>query len=227
MTTAFHPWHPPLLTVAEGPAFPTRRIFCVGRNYVAHAREMGADPDRDLPCFFAKPVDSLWVEDRPVPYPQATAELHHEVELVVALKNTLHRASRDEAIASIFGYAVGLDMTRRDLQRAAKERRWPWALSKGFRGAAPIGTLVRGPKPTGQIWLDVNGERRQDAPLTDVIWSIEEVLVALSSQVILHPGDLVFTGTPAGVAAVGPGDRLHAHVDGLPDLQVTIGPATR
>jgi len=187
---------------------------------------MGVDPARELPCFFAKPVDSLWVSDEPVPYPLATDDLHHEVELVVALHQTLRNTTAAEAVAAVYGCAVGLDMTRRDLQRAAKDRRWPWALAKGFHGAAPIGTLARGQVPEGRIWLEVNGEVRQEADLDDLIWSVGDLLVQLSRRVALHPGDLVFTGTPAGVGPVLPGDRLHAHIDGLADLRVTIGPPT-
>jgi len=184
---------------------------------------MGADPNRELPCFFAKPVDSLWTGGGPLPYPMATQELHHEVELVLALHRTLRRASAEEAEDAVYACAVGLDMTRRDLQRQAKDRRWPWALSKGFHGAAPIGTLVRGPAPSGRIWLEVNGERRQEAHLDDLIWPVGALLSALSEVVALCPGDLIYTGTPAGVGPVGPGDRLHAHVDGLIDLHLTIG----
>jgi len=212
MNTAFEPWQPPVLPVVDGPGFPTRRIFCVGRNYAAHAREMGADPERTLPCFFAKPTDSLHIGDGLVPYPTATSDLHHEVELVVALGPG----------AEVFGYAVGLDMTRRDLQRHAKDRRWPWALAKGFDGAAPIGPLHRGSEPKGLIWLDVNGERRQEARLSDLIWSVADVIVELSKMSPLHAGDLIFTGTPAGVGPVVSGDRLVAHVDGLPELRVQI-----
>ncbi len=223
MSTAFEPWQPPVVPVTSGPRFPTRRIFCVGRNYAAHAREMGANPDRDLPCFFSKPVDSLHIGDGVLPYPMATTNLHYEVELVVALNATLREASIEQVRTAIFGYAVGLDMTRRDLQKAAKDRRWPWALAKGFTGAAPIGPIARGSEPSGGIWLDVNDERRQEADLSDLIWSITDVLVELSKLAVLHAGDLVFTGTPAGVGAVVPGDRLVAHVDGLPELRVEIG----
>jgi fumarylpyruvate hydrolase len=216
MSTAFEPWQPPVLPVVDGPGFPVRRIFCVGRNYAAHAREMGANPDRDLPCFFAKPTDSLHIGDGRIPYPMATVNLHHEVELVVALGPG----------AEIFGYAVGLDMTRRDLQQAAKDRRWPWALSKGFAGAAPIGPIVRGAEPTGRIWLEVNGNRRQEAELSELIWPVADVLAELSKLTRLYAGDLIFTGTPAGVGAVVPKDRLVAHIDGLPELAIEIAGGT-
>ena len=212
MNTAFEPWQPPILPVVGGPGFPTRRIFCVGRNYAAHAREMGANPDRELPCFFAKPTDSLHIGGGAVPYPPATQDLHHEVELVVAVGPD----------AQIFGYAVGLDMTRRDLQNDAKSRRWPWALAKGFDGAAPIGELVTGADPSGAIWLEVNGERRQQGDLADLIWPVAEILVELGKLTPLRAGDLIFTGTPAGVGPVVPGDRLVAHIDGLPELSVLI-----
>lgn len=212
--------------VAGGEAlFPVRRIYCVGRNYAAHAREMGHDPDREPPFFFMKPADTL-VTGGEMPYPVATSDLHHEIEMVVALGKGGRDVPVERANSLIWGYGVGLDMTRRDLQGEAKKLGRPWDMGKGFDHSAPIAALhpvtETGIIEDGAIWLDVNGVRRQDSTLRALIWSVPETISYLSGLVELHPGDLIFTGTPEGVAAVSRGDVLHGHVDGLTDLRVRI-----
>ncbi|MGB8839916.1 MAG: fumarylacetoacetate hydrolase family protein [Aliidongia sp.] len=217
----------PVVPVIGGAVFPVRRIFCVGRNYAAHAREMGHDPDREPPFFFTKPADAILLPGQPMPYPPATADLHHEIELVVAIGRAGAEISVTEAQDHVFGYAVGLDMTRRDLQGEAKKLGRPWDMGKGFDFSAPIAPLHRasetGPITKGAIWLDVNGTRRQVGDIADLIWSVPEVIASLSRLVALAPGDLIYTGTPEGVAATMRGDRLHGHVDGLSDLELAIG----
>lgn len=202
--------------VAGGGAFPVRRIFCVGRNYAAHAREMGHDPDRELPFFFCKPADSLVIADADMPYPSMCHDLHHEMELVVALKSGGTDIAEADALGHVWGYAAGLDMTRRDLQNEAKKAGRPWDMSKGFDHSAPIGALVPAsalPDPTkGKIELKVNGEVRQTSDLSMLIWSVAETIAYLSKLVKLEAGDLIFTGTPEGVAAVKRGDVLEGFV---------------
>lgn len=210
----------------EGALFPAARLFCVGRNYREHAQEMGGDPDREPPFFFMKQPTALLADGATMAYPPRTASLHHEVELVVAIGRGGAAIAVDRAEEHIFGYAVGLDMTRRDLQDEAKERRRPWDVGKSFDGAAPLGAIVprRAPLPADAvIRLDVNGAIRQSGRIGDMIWSVAEIIAELSLYQQLLPGDLIFTGTPAGVGAVTHGDRLTAHVDGLPPLTVTIG----
>src|SRR5882757_741695 len=209
-----------------GDLFPVRRIFCVGRNYAAHAREMGHDPDREPPFFFTKPADAILLPGQPLPYPPATADLHHEIELVVAIGRAGAEIPVDQAQDHVFGYAVGLDMTRRDLQGEAKKLGRPWDMGKGFDNSAPCAPI----HPVAQvghlgkaaIWLEVNGAIRQKSDLSMLIWSVPETIAYLSQFVTLAPGDLIYSGTPEGVKAVVKGDRLHGHVDGLSDLQVTI-----
>jgi fumarylpyruvate hydrolase len=193
--------------------FPVRRIYCVGRNYAEHAKEMGGDASREPPFFFMKPADAI-VTDGRFPYPGLSSDVHHEVELVVAVG----------AGAQLFGHAVGLDMTRRDLQAAAKKAGRPWDTAKGFDHSAPIGAIVPADAPLtkGPITLEVNGARRQTGDIADMIWSVAEILAELSRYYALHQGDLIFTGTPAGVGAVRKGDRLHAAIEGLPGLDVTV-----
>lgn len=217
---------PALVTtpVEDGGAFPVRRIYCVGRNYADHAREMGADPVREAPFFFSKPRDAL-APGGAIPYPPATADLHHEVELVLALGRGGSDLTPEAAMACIWGAAVGIDFTRRDLQADAKAKGRPWDTAKGFDASAPIGLIRKGPAPqSGAITLSVNGEVRQSGDLADMIWASAEILSHLSALFELAPGDLVFTGTPAGVGAVGVGDVLHARAGDLPGLQVTIAP---
>lgn len=212
--------------VVGGDPFPVRRIYCVGRNYAAHAREMGHDPEREAPFFFMKPTDSIVPTGSTVPYPALTSDYQHEVELVVALGKGGRSVPVAQALELVFGYAVGFDMTRRDLQAAAKKQGRPWDMSKGFDQSAPCAPLLpvsqAGHPAAGAIWLKVNGHTRQQGDLSDLIWNVAETIAALSEMVELFPGDLIFTGTPEGVGPVGKGDRLHGHIDGLADLNITI-----
>ena len=206
--------------------FPVRRIFCVGRNYPEHALEMGARDTRAPPFFFTKPADAVMANGSAVPYPPRTANLHHEIELVVALGG----GGRDIRMANagdlVFGYAVGNDLTRRDVQAAMKEQGKPWDTAKGFDHAAPMTAIspvadIGYPKH-GRIWLEVNSEPRQQGDIGDMIWSVPEVIAELSTWFELAPGDLIFTGTPAGVGALKPGDRVRGGVDGVALLEHTI-----
>ena len=211
----------------DGRVFPVRRIFCVGRNYAAHAREMGADPQREPPFFFCKPGDAVCTADV-VPWPGLTRELHHEVELVVALGSGGQRIAEADALGCVFGYAVGVDLTRRDLQAEAKRQGRPWDVAKGFDHSAPISPIqpVRGEHPnSGAIALAVNGERRQHGDLSDMLWPVPAIIARLSEYFCLHAGDLVFTGTPEGVAALQPGDRVEAAIDGVGSLRFAMGEA--
>jgi len=203
---------------------PVRRIYCVGRNYAAHAREMGSDPDREPPFFFMKPADAIVRSGSTIPYPPATGNLQHEIELVVVIGRGGRAIAPEHALDHVYGYAVGLDMTRRDLQNEAKKTGRPWDMGKGFDQSAPC-SAVRpasriGHPAKGAIWVKVNGQVRQSGDLAQQIWTVAETLAYLSGLVTLAPGDLVFTGTPDGVGAVGPGDRLEGHVDGVGDLAV-------
>jgi fumarylpyruvate hydrolase len=220
---------PPAVTavpVAGGGAFPVRRVFCVGRNYAAHAREMGSDPDRELPFFFCKPADALLMDGRDMPYPPMSKDLHHEMELVVAIGTGGANIAEADALKHVWGYAAGLDMTRRDLQNAAKKEGKPWDMGKGFDHSAPIGTLVPAsalPDPTkGKIELKVNGQVRQVSDLSLLIWSVAETIAYLSKLVTLAPGDLIYTGTPEGVAAVQRGDVLEGVVEGVGTVRTKI-----
>ncbi|MBI5941590.1 MAG: fumarylacetoacetate hydrolase family protein [Caulobacterales bacterium] len=192
--------------------FPVRRILCVGRNYAAHAREMGAD-GRDPPFFFSKPADAVVPPGADVPYPSATADLHHEIELVVALGEG----------GSIFGFAVGVDLTRRDLQNGFKAKGQPWDAAKGFDASAPISAIVPGATiPAGRIALSVNGAVKQAGQIADMIWSVEEVLVEAGKLWKLEAGDLVFTGTPEGVGPIARGDLVEGSVDGVGSLSFRV-----
>jgi fumarylpyruvate hydrolase len=212
--------------VAGGGLFPVRRIFCVGRNYAEHAREMGSDPDREPPFFFAKPADALLTGGADMPYPPASKSLHHEMELVVALGSGGAGIAVSDALRHVWGYAAGLDMTRRDLQNAAKKEGKPWDMGKGFDHSAPIGEMIpaaRFPDPTrGLIELRVNGAVRQTSDLSKLIWSVAETISYLSGLVRLAPGDLIFTGTPEGVAAVERGDLLEGVVEGVGTVRTRI-----
>ena len=217
--------HPVLPVSGSDQLFPVHRIYCVGRNYAAHAVEMGGDPNKDPPFFFQKNPDNLVVNGT-FPYPPASSDVHHEIEMVVALK----KGGRDIPLASaldcVFGYAVGLDMTRRDLQDQAKELRRPWETSKAFEASAPCGPLFPasaiGHPASGAIWLDINGTRRQSGDLNQMIWKVPEMISYLSGLFALAPGDLIFSGTPSGVGPVKRGDVLKAHVDGVGDLEVRV-----
>ncbi len=210
----------PTVAVADSALrFPVRRIFCVGRNYPEHAREMGATDPRAPPFFFAKPADAVVASGSVVPFPARTADLHHEVELVAALG-----AGRE-----VFGYAVGNDLTRRDVQAAAKKQGRPWDAAKGFDHSAPLTPIVPAAGIShpvrGRIWLEVNGALRQEGDIADMIWSVPEILAELSAWFDLAPGDLVFTGTPAGVGRLLPGDRVRGGVDGVGILEHSMGTA--
>ena len=215
----------PYVPVSGGGRFPVRRIFCVGRNYAAHVAEMGGD-SREPPFFFTKPADALVISGADTPYPPATADLHHEIELVAAIGTGGTDISAADALSHVWGYAVGIDFTRRDLQAAAKKAGKPWDMAKGFDASAPIGDLVPAaslPDPTrGRIGLTVGGATRQSADLGDMIWSVAETIAALSKLVTLAPGDLIFTGTPEGVASVVRGDTLVGSIDGLGELRTTL-----
>ena len=206
--------------------FPVHRIYCVGRNYAKHAREMGMDPDREPPFFFSKPADALVANGTPVPYPSRTSNLHHELELVVAIGTGGRDIALDRALAHVYGYAVGLDLTRRDLQFAAREQGRPWDVAKGFDHSAPMSAIRpaadMGHLEQGAIWLEVNGETRQRANLSEMIWSVPEIVAELSTYYELRPGDLIFTGTPEGVGPVRRGDSLVGGIDGLETLRITI-----
>ncbi len=215
------------LQFVGGGRFAVRRIYCVGLNYRAHIREMGGNPDREAPFFFQKPTDAILPDGATLPYPPRTANLHHEVELVVAIGTGGVDVPVADAPSLIAGYAVGLDMTRRDLQAEAKKAGRPWDMAKGFDHSAPCGALTPAAEAQGldhaAIWLDVNGERRQSSELSQMIWRVPEVIAELSRYMTLAPGDLIFTGTPENVGPVQRGDRLHAHIDGLSDLRITVG----
>jgi len=206
--------------------FPVHRIYCVGRNYAKHAREMGMDPDREPPFFFSKPADALVANGTPVPYPSRTSNLHHELELVVAIGTGGRDIALDRALAHVYGYAVGLDLTRRDLQFAARDQGRPWDVAKGFDHSAPMSAIRpaadMGHLEQGAIWLEVNGETRQRANLSEMIWSVPEIVAELSTYYELRPGDLIFTGTPEGVGPVRRGDSLVGGIDGLETLRITI-----
>lgn len=206
--------------------FPIRRVYCVGRNYAAHAREMGKNPDREPPFFFTKPADAVIDADQPVPYPPNTDELHFEVELVVALGSGGSDVSNQTVLNMIWGAGVGIDLTRRDVQAVAKSMGRPWDLSKGFDHSAVIGALRPIDDPnrlsSGSIWLNLNHKRQQTGDLADMIWPVAEHIALLSKEVTLCAGDLIMTGTPAGVGAVAIGDTLQASVQGVGDIDVRI-----
>ncbi len=220
---------PPLTTLAvrgTTSRFPVHRVYCVGRNYAEHAIEMGHDPDREPPFFFLKSPDNLLADGADFPYPPETADLHHEVELVVALKAGGRNIPASRALDRVFGYAVGLDMTRRDLQAALKNAGRPWEAGKAFEHSAPCGELAPvsaiGHPTKGAIWLKVNGEIRQSGDVSQMIWKLPEIIAELSRLFELKAGDIIFTGTPAGVGPVQRGDTLHGHVEGLDDLVIKV-----
>ena len=216
----------PFVPVAGGGKFPVRRVFCVGRNYADHAREMGHDPEREPPFFFTKPADALVIDGAGTPYPPATTDLHHEIELVVAIGTEGANIDAARALDHVWGYAAGIDLTRRDLQAVAKKLARPWDMAKAFDHSAPIGELAPasriGHPNAGRIALTVNGAPRQTADLAEMIWSVPESVAYLSTLVTLMPGDLIFTGTPAGVAAIVRGDRLEGSIEGVGTVTTTI-----
>ncbi|MCC6868481.1 MAG: fumarylacetoacetate hydrolase family protein [Burkholderiales bacterium] len=230
-TYAIPLWDPPSVPIAgSNERFPVRHIFCVGRNYADHAKEMGGDAAKEPPFFFTKAADAIVPVVPPnvgrIRYPKATANLHHELELVVAIGRSAADLTPERAGECIFGYAVGLDLTRRDLQNDMREKKRPWDIGKSFAQAAPIAPIHRvsetGILAKGAITLEVNGVSRQRGDLADMIWDVAHTLAFLTKYYELLPGDLVFTGTPAGVAAVAPGDRLEGRIEGLTPLVLDI-----
>jgi fumarylpyruvate hydrolase len=206
--------------------FPVHRIYCVGRNYAAHTREMGHDPDREPPFFFQKPADTLVAEGGEFPYPSASSEVHYEMELVVALAKGGNDIAPEEALDTIFGYGVGLDMTRRDLQNEAKDTGRPWESGKAFEHSAPCSRIYPvsqvGHPSKGAIWLTVNGETKQQADLADMIWDVPHVIAYLSQLFTLQPGDLIYTGTPAGVGSIQRGDVMRGGVDNVGEIEIKV-----
>lgn len=225
MELAFAAPAPVTLAVADSDLrAPARRVYCVGRNYADHAREMGGDPDREPPFFFQKNADNL-DQSGVFPYPSASSDVHHEVELAVLLRSGGVDIAPEAAADCVWGYAVALDMTRRDLQAAAKKAGRPWEAAKAAEHSAPIGAIVPADRVDlsgAAIRLSVNGEIRQEGRLADMIWSVPEIISALSRLFALAPGDLILTGTPAGVGPVRPGDVMEASIDGLPPLAVEV-----
>lgn len=221
----FEPYAPVTVPIARGGLFAVRRIYCVGRNYLEHIREMGND-ERDPPFFFSKPADAVVVGGGAVPYPPQTADLHHEIELVVAIGVDGSDIAVENALDHVYGYAAGLDMTRRDLQASAKKAGRPWEMAKAFDYSAPIGTMepasVIGHPDKGAITLSVNGEVRQKGDLSEQIWSVGEAIAHLSGFVTLRAGDLIMTGTPSGVGAVVRGDVLEGAIAGVGTVRTTI-----
>jgi fumarylpyruvate hydrolase len=218
--------------VGTSDLFPVRRVYCVGRNYAAHAREMGFDPDREPPFFFCKPNDDASVVPVPagetvgIPYPGQTANYHYEAELVVLIGQGGRDIAVEDAAKHIYGYAVGLDMTRRDLQMRMREQGRPWEIGKAFDFSAPVGPVRRradaGEIDSGAITLEVNGETRQKSDIRNLIWSVNEVIANLSTLFALQPGDLIFTGTPEGVGPVQRGQTMHVRIDGLDPIAVRV-----
>ncbi len=212
------PAAPTVLDVAGGGLFPIRRVFCVGRNYAAHAREMGGNPDREPPFFFTKPADAISSAPT-IPYPPATRDLHHEGELVVAIGAGGADIAQERALDHVFGYTVGVDLTRRDLQSALRKEGRPWDMAKGFDFAGPCGILRPaadiGHPSKGAITLSVNGVQKQAGDLADMVWSVPEIVAILSGLVALAPGDLIFTGTPEGVGPLARGDRVEVRAAGI------------
>ena len=206
--------------------FPVRRVYCVGRNYADHAIEMGHDPSREPPFFFQKNADNLLPAGQNFPYPSLSSNVHYEVEFVVALKQGGANIAVEDALDCVWGYAVGIDMTRRDVQDVAKKMSRPWEAAKAFEASAPVSALVAatdaGHLDQGAIWLDVNGTRRQSGDLNQMIWKVPEIIAELSKLFVLAPGDVIMTGTPAGVGAVVAGDVMECGVDGIGTLTVKV-----
>lgn len=226
--TLFAPPAPILAPTTSGASFPVRRLFCIGRNYAAHAREMGKDPTREAPFFFTKWAETVVASGTTIAYPPETANFHYEAELVVAIGKGGRNIAEADALSHVYGYATGLDMTRRDLQLEARDKGRPWDTGKNVEQSSPLGVIhplsETGELTKGRISLTVNGEVKQDADLADLIWSVNEVIAYVSRFYRLEPGDLIYTGTPAGVGAVVPGDKIVIAVDGLTSCAITIGP---
>jgi len=226
MSYIFPPPEQVTLPIADSDAvFPVRRVYCVGRNFAAHAIEMGSDPNREPPFFFQKNPDNLIVGDE-FPYPVASNDVHFEIELVVALKEGGNDIPLDKALDHVYGYAVGLDMTRRDLQGKAKDTGRPWETGKAFEFSAPCTPILPvekiGHPESGAVTLDVNGERQQTGDLNQMIWKVPEMITYLSGLFTLAPGDIIFAGTPSGVGPIKRGDQMVGHVDGVGTLEVRV-----
>ncbi|MEY8843488.1 fumarylacetoacetate hydrolase family protein [Cribrihabitans sp. XS_ASV171] len=229
MNFIFDPMPTPSVGVAESDSrIPVRRIFCVGRNYAAHAREMGQDPDREPPFFFTKPADAVVSDGETVAYPPETENFHYEAELVAVIGTGGRDIPEADALSHVWGYAVGNDLTRRDIQLAARDKGRPWDMGKGFDRSAVIGPVHPAEKvghpDKGSIKLTVNGEVKQDADLSELIWSVPEIVSILSRSVTLQPGDLIMTGTPAGVGPMVEGDTCTVTIEGLGSIETRIGP---
>lgn len=219
------PAQPSLPVSGTTDRFPVHRVYCVGRNYAAHAIEMGHDPNREAPFFFQKNPGNLRT-DGTFPYPPASADVHHEIEMMVALQKGGTDIPLERALDCVYGYGVGLDMTRRDLQAIAKDAGRPWEVAKAFEHSAPCSELVPasriGHPAAGAVWLDVNGKRRQTGDLNQMIWKVPEMISYLSGLFELQPGDIIFSGTPSGVGAVARGDRLSGHIEGIGTIEVRV-----
>ena len=227
MSLTFEPAAPVLAQTATGELFPVRRVFCVGRNYAAHAREMGRDPDREPPFFFTKWAETVVGDGAVIAYPQATADFQYEAELVVAIGRPGRDITAAAALSHVWGYACGLDMTRRDLQLQARAQGRPWDTGKNVEASSPLGLIhpvaqVRH-RASGAIELTVNGVLKQSADLAELIWTVPEVVAFLSGLYRLEAGDLIYTGTPAGVGPVTAGDHMEVTIDGLTPLRITVG----
>ena len=227
MSYVFPPPKQVTLPVRESDAiFPVHRVYCVGRNFAAHAVEMGHDPDKEPPFFFQKNPDNLLLEGQDFPYPPKTADVHHEIELAVALKSGGENIPVERAVDCIFGYGISLDMTRRDLQGEMKKLGRPWEIGKAFESSAPCTELIPADKighpDQGAIWLKIDGEFRQQGDLNQMIWKIPEMISYLSELFVLQAGDIILTGTPSGVGPVKRGDKIHGHVEGVGDLKLSV-----
>lgn len=227
MSTIFPPPQVATVPIKDSDlSFPVNRIYCVGQNYSDHVKEMGGDPKKNPPVFFSKPANAIVINNADVKFPTATENLHHEVELVVALESGGENIASEDALGCVFGYAVGIDFTRRDLQAAAKESGRPWDTAKGFDQSAPISAITRCDSSkapgSGRIALSLNGETKQDASLDEMIWSVEEIIAELSKFYELRAGDLIFTGTPSGVSSVAPGDQLQAEIAGVGEIKFAM-----
>jgi fumarylpyruvate hydrolase len=229
LMTLFELPHPTVPIAGSDDSFPVHRIYCIGQNYAAHAREMGVNPDRNPPVYFMKPADSVVPSGASVRYPPRTGNLHHEIEFVVAIGRGGSDIDVGRAAEHVFGYTVGIDLTRRDLQAAAKERGAPWDTAKSFEQAAPVSPIRKvediGHPDRSRIWLSVNGDLRQDGNLSELIWSVPEAIADLSTYYTLAPGDLLFTGTPAGVGPLNVGDRVSGGIEGVGEIEIEISAA--